>query len=129
MDQLAQRDRCGLMQPLRLLDTLRLGAFLRRSPCRAAGWWLDIPPEGCAISLFHTTRDTTFSDDALEFFYEHSDPEVEGQHVEMGTDLLARRIRTEADAVKAQWAARFTLIGIQDFYRRIHDHMMSGAAA
>jgi pyrroloquinoline quinone (PQQ) biosynthesis protein C len=74
-------------------------------------------------------KNYNFSDDALEFFYEHSDPEVEGQHVEVGADLLARRIKTEADAVKAQWAARFTLIGIQDFYRRIHDHMVSGARA
>jgi hypothetical protein len=52
VDQLAQRDRGLLMQPLGLPDTLRHGAFLRRSPCRAAGWWLNIPPEECAISLF-----------------------------------------------------------------------------
>ncbi len=66
-----------------------------------------------------------FDHHALEFFYEHSDPEVEGAHVEMGADLLARRIKTEADAVKARWAAKFTLIAIQDFYRAIYEHMMA----
>ena len=52
MNQLAQRGRPIFRQPLRLLDTLRHGAFLRRPSCRTAGWWLDFPPEECAISLF-----------------------------------------------------------------------------
>ena len=64
-----------------------------------------------------------FSDDDLEFFYEHSDPEVEGEHVETGARLLAERIRTEEDAVKAEWTSRFTMFAIQDYYRRIHTHM------
>src|SRR3989449_4532979 len=52
MNQLAQRGRPIFRQPLRLLDTLRHGAFLRRPSCRTAGWWWDFPPEECAISLF-----------------------------------------------------------------------------
>jgi len=58
MNQLAQRGRPILRQPLRLLDTLRHGAFLRRPSCRTAGWWLDFPPEECAISLFSTPLGT-----------------------------------------------------------------------
>jgi pyrroloquinoline quinone (PQQ) biosynthesis protein C len=70
-----------------------------------------------------------FSDDDLEFFYEHSDPEVEGEHVESGARLLAERIRTEEDAVKAEWTSRFTMYAIQDYYRRVHTHMTSMQAA
>ena len=67
-------------------------------------------------------------DDDLEFFYEHSDPEVEGEHVETGARLLAERIKTEEDAVKAEWTSRFTMFAIQDYYRRIHSHMERMAA-
>lgn len=70
-----------------------------------------------------------FSDDELEFFHEHSDPEVEGEHVEAGAKLLAARIRTEEDAVKAQWTSRFTMYAIQDYYRRIHQHMAAMGTA
>lgn len=64
-----------------------------------------------------------FNQDELEFFHEHSDPEVEGAHVEAGAKLLAERIKTEEDAVKAEWTSRFTMYAIQDYYRRIHEHM------
>lgn len=68
-----------------------------------------------------------FNDDELEFFHEHSDPEVEGEHVEVGARLLGERIKTEEDAVKAEWASRFTMYAIQDYYRRVHEHMAQTA--
>lgn len=70
-----------------------------------------------------------FDDESLEFFYEHSDPEVEGEHVEMGARLLARYIKTKADADKARMAASFCLQGIQQWYRGLYYHMKSGATA
>ena len=55
MNQLAQRDRPLLGQRLRLPDTLRHGAFLRRPSCWTARWWLDIPPEECANAITVTS--------------------------------------------------------------------------
>lgn len=70
-----------------------------------------------------------FGDKALEFFYEHSDPEVEVKHSEEAAALLADRIRTEEDAIKARWAVRHTLFALQEWYRGIYDFMMLGAKA
>src|SRR5207249_5044312 len=58
MNQLPQRGRPLLTHRLRLPDTLRHGAFLRRPSWRTAGWWLNFPPEECAISRFSTSSGT-----------------------------------------------------------------------
>lgn len=60
---------------------------------------------------------------------EHSDPQVEGEDVEMGARLLARYMKTKADADKARMAASFCLHGIQQWYRGLYDHTRSGASA
>lgn len=70
-----------------------------------------------------------FDDDGVEFFSEHSDPEVEVKHSEEAAALLADRIRTEDDAVAARWAVDHTLYAIQSWYRGIYDHMVSGRVA
>lgn len=70
-----------------------------------------------------------FTDEQLEFFSEHCDPEVEVKHSEEAAALLADRIRTEDDEIAARWAVDHTLYAIQNWYRGIYDHMISGAIA
>src|SRR5262245_16017453 len=64
VDQLAQRARSPVRRPSSSPGMLAHGAFLRWPPWRAAGSWLNNPPEECAISLFHTNRATTASSSA-----------------------------------------------------------------
>ena len=62
MDQLPQRDGPVVTRRPPFLGMLSHGAFLREPSWQTARWWWSNSPEECAISLFHSNRDTTVDD-------------------------------------------------------------------
>jgi hypothetical protein len=76
------------------------GAFLRWPPRQAAGLRLTKSPEGCALSFFHQSRDTTAIDGPFEI-------ETMAAHIQ----ILSKNVRTKHRAVNAGFVlAAMTLV-------------------